>query len=237
MSMHRQMAQMMRAPAAPPGGIITEGLINRWALDEGSGTDIYDSVGGVNGTIVNPANNWAGGRGVDLNGTDQYITLDAGVIIPISSSTAYSVCLWWKFITPQLAYQCPLNFSTNTSKSVLTIISTNASYGDFWFYFGSDPVSSQGQRIDPLTNPPGDRWVFTVFTCVGEFTDRNTGIYMDSVSSSLTTVGTQAGTANNNRIGVNGSSANPFKGSLEDIRIYDRILSQVEIDSIFAGTG
>ncbi|MFA7201444.1 MAG: LamG domain-containing protein, partial [Candidatus Paceibacterota bacterium] len=209
------------------------GLVGYWTFDEGSGTTAYDRSGkGNNGTLTNSPT-WQTGsnckRGNCLSfvggASNQYVNCGANLQI---TSSQYTVSGWVKipstapdstrhaFVRMGSSYPsfCP-SFS-NTQKPLMYLNGSNYRYGS------SDVRNNQ--------------WSFFSFVVVGnQISDvLNAKIYLNGVIESAwaTSIGATP-------IVPDGScsiGSEYFDGFVDDIRIYNRALSEREILSIYNST-
>lgn len=89
-----------------------------------------------------------------------------------------------------------------------------------------------------IVRPSADAWHHIVITFDSSSVNNDPIIYVDGVSASVTEISTPVGTANTNSdpyiIGNRGSDkARCWAGYIDDFRIYNRILTQAEVTSLY----
>lgn len=223
------------APAVSSGITnTTAGLIGWWTFDDGSGTTATDSSGsGFNGTLegaVLPA--WTNGNigtgALFFNGTNASVNLGQQVRQALSFTNAlgFTVTAWIK-ATMNRGSSTAMNVlgsaQQSTDRMVMQIIPSGNQLVNAVYNGSYNSKTASGFRS---TN----EWVFcsmiwsnatTVFAWTNAVIVTVTGVNPSSTST--------AGT----RIGDTSAVANPFQGSIDDVRIYNRPLSFGEITNIF----
>lgn len=197
------------------------GLVGYWPMDEGSGTETYDaSANGNNGTLVgNPA--WATGKvgsAVTFNGTSQYADLgDASAL----QNSVMTVEAWIK--TSQ----------TSGSMEILnkdSAFDMEVNYSSLAIY---DP--SSGNVCSSGVNVADGNWHQIVVSYNGGVTN-GTVIYIDGVQKATCTWKPQNQTADLT-VGAaysGGSISGGFNGTIDQIKIFNRILSPQEVAAEYA---
>jgi len=216
------------------------GLVLYLTFDEGSGNIAYDYSGnGNNGTLYNGTNICGGidacplwvdgkfGKALQFDGVDDY------VLIPHSSSlnldgytNSYSIEFWVK---------APVQSTTG-----FRIM-------EKWNGVGGYPFSFQGNTnyflfsIYDGTNFP-KVYIYNTFdnswhhyVAVVDQSTHQLKIYKDGVLANLTTNTVTSSTANTHpiRIGNNYNGDRPFNGTIDEVRIYNRSLTDDEIKFLY----
>jgi hypothetical protein len=225
------------------GGQVTNGLYAYWPFNEGAGTVTTDaSGGGNNGTLTNfnstATSGWVtdstvGGTVLSFDGVDDYVT------VPYSSN---------------------LNLTTGVTLSAW-VKTTQTNRGDIITrYKPASPFPGYGLVMDPGT--PGCTTPGTIGMWVGDMTnyyvcstavvnDGNwhlvTGtydgttvkIYIDG-NGAPNVSGTRTNSLNETvtplYIGNNSNLDRPFAGSIDNARVYNRVLTDAEVTSMFNGS-
>lgn len=211
---------------------VDSGLVGRWPLDEGAGNTTADIAGSNPGTLVNgPA--WVVGKvgnALQFNASDDGNDAnDPRVLI----GRTFNVNL-------------PFTFSAWINPS---------SFADYRAIFSKrDSASASGMRFDiglsPSTGrvylysaasyllfnygPPLNAWTHLAVT----FTSSGTKLYVNGILNQTLgafTLGTN--TTAQTAIGVAANSDDPYKGLIDDVRIYGQELSAADIQTVFADTG
>ena len=232
----------------------TGGLVAHWDMN-GNADDT--SGGGHNGTMYNvtPAVGMDGvmGHGLYFNGTNSLITVPYS---PAFNVSALSIC----------AVVYPQGFYTGTcqSNTILERGSTGPGTGNFYFYYGDKPgdnydcysvdTTVEVFKMDANGFPFASITEFnytphvqenTWYTVVVTFNDTTFKTYINGVLKSsvdMLSPGTPMGT---NTDGINigfdafDSAAGypyPFKGIIDDIKLFSKALTQTEVDSYSVST-
>ncbi|MEK7562841.1 MAG: LamG-like jellyroll fold domain-containing protein, partial [Patescibacteria group bacterium] len=226
---------------------LNDGLVGYWKLDETSVVRAADASGyGNSGTLVSgptisstvAPTNFTNARSVSFDGTDDYVHV--GTSFPLFlKTTPITISAWIK----------PASFSA----SVGTIVGR-------WSYLVSPgwvlAVDSTGKLFFIETDSQGNnyfyatgnqtlaanKWYHVVVAYNGNVAASGIQTYVNGVADTMTptTLGTADPgvlAATNLEIGRRGgtSSAVPFSGNIDDVRIYNRALSPAEIAALAAG--
>jgi len=203
---------------------IDEGLIAYWRFNEGQGTLAHDdSVNGYNGTIVGAT--WIDGisnKALDFDGIGDYVnTTNFGLQAPLTIS------VWVK---------------TRGSSQSQTIFGRNWRYIGVYHYqhwlflthnnyvaFGDRPYGVADDWVistQPLEN---NQWYHIVVT---RASSSDIKIYINGVldnSGSTSTIGNHDTPY---RIGTINTGHYPFNGVIDELRIYDLVLSEDQIEHL-----
>jgi hypothetical protein len=213
-------------------GLGTTGLVGYWKLDETAGTTAADSSGNGNAgtwasgasatTSVPAAITFSDPRAIALDGTaNGYVTL--GTNNMPANNAPQSIALWFKGSTNG-ANQNFLVMANPTSASAVQL-GFRGSNLIAWNWGGNTLVSTAA--------PSNNAWHHVVYTYDGE----SDSIYVDGVlKATSTTAPHQTGTPTVGYLGTYSPGNEMFTGSLDDVRVYTRALSTVEI-SILSGGG
>ncbi|MCJ7777332.1 MAG: LamG domain-containing protein, partial [Sedimentisphaerales bacterium] len=210
-------------------------LIGWWKFDEGSGTIAADSSGnGHNGTI-NGGATWAAGQldgALRFDGTDDYV--NCGLInINTAVTGGMTVCAWinkpaggdMKFCTNrQVAEDAGGGFTCAIYNNRLEMDFENA-------------TSRNLNRDTDGPTIPANTWVHVAWVyddVANTFSEYHNGVLADSSTENVSVgVSTQAF-----RIGANSPGLDHYvNGLIDDLRIYNHTLSQVEIQQAMLGWG
>ncbi len=202
----------------------TSGLVSHWELDEGGGLVVNDIVGGNNGTVSGAT--WMGHE-LSFDGIDDYI-LAANPSLALKPSSQVAISVWIK------------------STAMDTKGGEVASMGD-----------SYGLRVKPDGNMlffyyNGIKWRGVATTgsnvldgewhhIVGLKTSSALQVYIDGVlKEGLNNTGTITYTLGTDFfVGRHGNAEifYDFNGIINNVRIYDRILSAQEIEELYNTSG
>lgn len=216
---------------------ITDGLLLWYKINEGSGSTATDSAGSNDGTITGAS--WTttaktGGQALDFDGTDDHIdmgtnfgptgsddrTYTCWIQVPSGSQESADHSIWGYadgggeihhgFLrgTSKLAYQC-----RNTSGANSTDVETANTYNDGNWHFFVCKFDGTNDQIE---------------VDVDAGSDTDSTAFADSVA---TTSNTYVGARN-----IGGSEDDPIDAIIDDYRIYNRVLSDGEIQTIYDNT-
>ena len=219
-------------PSIPTGG-----LVGYWKLDETSGTSAADSSGGGNtGTLTNgPV--WAtGGRdsgALTFDGVDDYVNL--GTSTSLAGGAAVTVSAWVKPTGSNGEIIARRDVSQTFMSWELLIAGGKAKFTN---------MTSSGYNPDytVTSNATISTGVWTHIAGVYTNADGVLRIYVNGVADGTTngsgTISSAAGVKTYMGAYSNGSSAptNPFAGTIDDVRVYNRALSPQEIWQLYNGT-
>ena len=194
--------------AAPPS---VASLIAAYGFSEGTGTTTADASGNGNtGTLVNGVA-WAAGGKLSFDGIDDRVNIGTGVGV----STALTLEAWIYIATAPNTAQVILAKSTNYT---LQITSPDVGLWVLRFYNGSS--------FNDSTYLPLNTWTHVAVTV-----DGMVRFYVNGVLSSSAAGAVGATNANVAWIGWydGGSAVHQWKGSLDDVRIYNHVLTVAEI--------
>jgi hypothetical protein len=196
---------------------VQEGLIHLWALDETGGTIATDSVGGWHLETVGGATLGASGvqgRAVLLDGTDDFLRSAAGTTSFLTSD--FTVSFWAK-LGSYAGKPGLLQFRNGTKMDFVLTLDYRAPVVTLFANTGTARASG----VAPLEDH-----AWHLFTAVRQGSDA--AIYVDdaliaSGSGTLASTG-----ANVFTLGLD-DATHFFGGSIDDVAIYNRALSPVEI--------
>jgi fibronectin type 3 domain-containing protein/regulation of enolase protein 1 (concanavalin A-like superfamily) len=196
------------------------------AFNESSGTTAADTSGlGYNGTLVNGPVFSTGtvGNAVNLDGTNDHVTLPSGVV---SGMTAFTASVWVK---PDTVTNWARVFDFGTGINVYMFLAPqNPGNGKVRFAITTTGWPGE-QKIDGQSALAAGIWSHVVVTWSG-----NTGIlYVNGVevgrNSAMTLNPSSLGTTTQNYLGRSQFADPYFDGLIDDFRIYTRALSPTEI--------
>ena len=212
------------------------GLTAHWKFDEGSGQTAADSAGSNDGTLGTTAGvdsgdpAWvcvAGGSALNFDGSDDEVRLST---VTIGDSAAWKISAWIK-IGADTADQRAIYSEGLTSATEYLFLYVDDSTNNARWY--SVNTAGDWTKIDGSINVEDDQWHLVTMVQRSK-TDRE--LYVDANSDGTDTQ--DAGTLNFNTSSIGYLRtdwvADPFKGSIEDVRIYDYALSQSEITALAA---
>jgi hypothetical protein len=222
-------------------------LIAWYKLNDGSGTTAADSsVNGNNGTLIgNPQ--WVAGQ---IDGALQFTGnnyVDLGNNPVFNPSGSFSITLW-AYITDWSQEWSHVMVSRRGEWGIGWQLRRNGAYWGLGavdgICFTTGGVGNFGTGINDTptdTAPPLNQWIHIAAVC--EIMNNTKRIYLDGVEQVVynTYPGTVNPSTHNVYIGARANNDNTsqeafFSGMLDDVRIYDKALSQAEIASIKDGS-
>jgi len=198
-------------------------LVAHWKLDDGSGTTALDSSGNGNDGTLNGGATWVDGQfgsAIQFNGSDSYV---AASHIPFDNRN-FTVTLW---ANPALGGDQNV-FSQDgggdSGRMHLRITGGGTVRMGYW-----------NNDLDSPTALQANNWYFLTF--VHDVENANRRIYIDGVQDAEDSGGAFIGTSGDTIIGSQFGTGQWFMGIIDDVRIYSRALSDVEILGVMAGSG
>jgi hypothetical protein len=214
---------------------LTDGLVGYWKMDEAVGTydddsnydDAIDSSGSGNtGSAAGSASTTAGkfGNGGGFDGYNDYINV--GNDSSLSLSGAMSICTW------MYAVDIPAGdenlIVTNWSGSELHYGFSAAESNELAFYWS--PNGSDFEVHETYTDVVSeDQWYHV---CAVRVNEDNVKIYVDGAEMPVTSGGDYSipSSAGDTTISEN---TDAWEGQLDELRIYNRALSPVEVRALY----
>lgn len=204
-------------PAPDPG---TPGLqgVNAYKFDEGSGSTATDSVGDADAALTNAE--WvdgAAGGGLSFSGNG---VADTGASL-VDTAGSYSVSAWAKLDEAGGAFQTVVSQDTGSHS------------GFFLQYSGQDQrwaMSFVGLRALSPEKPEPGRWYH--LTGVRDAQAGTLELFVDGKqvdSKNACSAGESSGNTVIGRGQYGGQNVDFLRGDVDDVRIYDRALSDAEI--------
>lgn len=213
---------------------LTNGLVAWWKLDEGIGTTTKDSSGhNISGSLVNSPT-WTAGRiggGLQFNGTTNYVS---GSNIAVTGSI--TLCAWMKCNWPSAKYRpiVSINYGQFAGVGLVTTGGNDMDWGTLGFLLvgnGWQPATHFPRSNANYGNLTSGSWHHVA----GVMTPTSNQIYLDGVALPISSSITSSIVAQTNVFTLGGSPiTNDWNdGALDDVRIYNRALSQTEINQIY----
>jgi hypothetical protein len=219
-----------------PTATTASGLVAHWEFDEGSGQTAADSSGtGNNGTLgttggVESADpTWAcvsGGNALNFDGVDdQVLAPDYDVLSTISIST----WIKWDVVGASEGIISKRTDSEVAGNWALRGDNTTPGYLEWMVWSGLDSSES---LLTSTAITPGV-WTHVALTFNASTNAAN--FYIDGAPNSSGTISNNlANTPQPIVIGWSGQNVQFFDGSIDDMRIYNRVLSPAEISALAA---
>jgi len=217
---------------------VSAGLIAHWEFDEGSGTIARDSSGnGYDGTLQGDPQ-WVAGMvgsgALSLDGTDGLV--EVGHDASLSLTDTLTITAWvrvhnlstYYFLvckqpsgTARDNYPGNYEFRTEVNSGALQFGHQETEGEQYTFYTSDSPIAVEQWHHVAVTVTRGDLVEF----------------YIDGVAAGSSEQSTNFGVLNDEpvRIGGRKDGYSFFNGILDDIRLYDRALSAIQIQKLFEG--
>ena len=197
----------------------TKGLVAHWKFDDGSGTTAVDSAGSNNGTL-NGGPNWSAGMingALSFDGVDDYVV--AAPLDPLMSDTLTMQA--WVRTSEYAAIWNP-------------VLTQNAGGNGYYFYVSSGRPAfyivagaTYVQVISPDAINPNE-WHQVAGTNDGF----NLKLYIDGRFKDSDDSTGFSGVSGNVYIGCEPTSSLYYNGLIDDVRIYDRAVSESEFQDM-----
>jgi len=202
-----------------------QGLVARWQFDEGSGTTAKDSAG-INDGTLHGSPTWAEGLtdgALSFDGSDDYVELSA---IPALTSDNMTIEAWIRLEGPPGPWY--------------PIVTQHfaATYNGYYFYVNQGkPTFSLVTNLafirlvcpDAISN---DQWYHIAGTNDGA----NMKIYVNGLLKATLSSTGASGVDNDAMIGFDDVASTYFEGLIDDVRIYNRALTDEELQGLSNAT-
>ncbi|OGD30828.1 hypothetical protein A2833_01375 [Candidatus Azambacteria bacterium RIFCSPHIGHO2_01_FULL_44_55] len=229
-------------PAALTG--TGSGLVGYWKFDEGSGTVAADSSGNANnGTLLNgPA--WTQGKingALSFDGSDDYVNMGNASALRFENTNPFTLSAWYKFNVTSFGAgdDQGLIAKENTGGSLpgykLAIEADAAN--DPWSFIMRD-INSRRLEVQ-FPRPNNTDWHYISVIYDGSSNASGVSVYIDGMSQPKTVITNtlSVSIANSSPFLVGQFFGDYFDGSIDEVRVYNRALSVVEITEIFNAAG
>jgi hypothetical protein len=203
-----------------------------WKMTDGSGTTVTATVG-PNGTTDASWVTGASGSGyaLEFNGTSSDASSSSSVTYSVNK---ISISLWAYFddtTSTRVLVENGNPYYTSVGGLIIFVDSGN-------LYVSCNGDSTNTVRSEYCAAPATGGWKHIVALIDGSTATANTDIYIDGSSQSTTVaVNTHSGTSNfatgTLYVGARGGSSLFLDGRIDDLRIYNRLLSGSEITAIY----
>ncbi len=203
-------------------GAADPSLVGWWTFDEGSGTIAYDSSGQGHDGTLRGGPTWSMGRidgALDFDGKDDYVEVGS---VGVSGAAPRTVVGWVKADTAATAGGTSVfGFVPDGSIEGTYFDVEVDDKGNYVAHIGGyqwtlGPVDTQWHHVGGSYDGAAGAWYLD-----GEFVDGTEG---------------ELGTIDQVRIGGRLSNGRHFAGLIDDVRIYNRVLTEAEIQAVVAGT-
>ena len=213
-----------------------EGLVGYWRFDESTGTTAADSAGGDNdGTLVGTEIGWAEGRFGGALSMWSTTESTEGVEFPTTGMSVNSgtVSMWGLLSDPQPETSGRYFFGHTTDPRFNNRIQIYMQEGTTPSRLLDIGLGSNHAHDVDIMELPMEEWLHVALT----WDNGNYAVYVDGEEVSGGTYAGLGAFHPTAAIGNDGSTApyEPFAGLLDEVKIYDRALSAVEVLSAMQG--
>ncbi len=218
---------------------IPSGAIGYWKFDETSGTTAADSMGFNPGTLTNGPTFAAGikGNAVSLDGVNDFV--DMGSAASLDNLPQTSACAWINgpASQPTGSYQGILNKTDSAGQNGYSLY-VGDQRGGAALEFGST-TRNNGYREDADLIPP-NTWTHICSTWDGTNGASALKIYVNGTEQTTGLDYDYAGSGNisdaSYNLVVGGTSGSSFTGLVDEVVLYNRVLSPTEISQVMSAT-
>jgi hypothetical protein len=214
---------LTRAAAAGPAG-----LVGYWTFDEGEGTIAHDSSGnGLDGTLRGSPNWVAGavGGALDFDGSSDYVEIPDSPLLSLTNQI--TIAAWTHMRTNasgEMAILSKGGWGANDLPYELTEENGAVIFWQFYDNEGRDTCS-------PASPPPGE-WHHIAATYDGQVFK----CYVDGVlGEQFAYAGQMPKNTASVTIGRRSRGGTFFNGMIDDVQLWERALSEVEVGKIMTG--
>ncbi|MCG8370171.1 MAG: Ig-like domain-containing protein, partial [Proteobacteria bacterium] len=204
---------------------------SHWPLDEGSGTQAADTVGGNDGTVLGAV--WGpgvAGSSLVFDGSDDYVSIADSPSLDFSSFGGASVALWARPGRLGAADEQTLygHWNGSSAQRPLQIL---LGQDDRWQCRSNHSDGS----VNSVSQARLDEWVHVA--CV--WSPAGLTVYVDGVAEATDSAvqGQLDGNNGTHTIGArekSGTLSQFFAGSLDEVRLYDRSLAAGEVFAVYS---
>jgi parallel beta-helix repeat protein len=210
-------------------------LVGWWKFDETSGTTATDSSGSGNHGVLKGSPEWVSGRmngAVKLRGVNDYIDLPISSLLETLDDATLAIWVNWSDLGS--VWSRIIDFGIDQS-TCFYVTPASGEGGRLWADIVVNGI--QTPLVAPKGFPAGDWHHLAVV--VGDKSAKTLRVYVDgevvACSYSLWIL-SELGSSTGGWLGRSHFATDPyFNGSLDDFRIYNRMLSQVEIQQLVGG--
>ncbi|MHC4394471.1 MAG: LamG-like jellyroll fold domain-containing protein [Planctomycetota bacterium] len=203
-----------------------------WQFEEGTGGTAYDSSGKGNGGTLIGEPNWVVGKvgdhALDFNGVGDYV--DMADTVKNYLGTSYTVSAWIKANTITGVHAIAVYRRSVSDIGYQILFQLDYNNADVRFIVGSLGNNAVAYYPNALTT---DTW----YHVAGVREGNTLNVYVNAVSGASDSRTFGVISADNLKIGVLHCCGTPltsyFDGTIDDVRIYDRVLSAGEILALY----
>lgn len=216
------------------GGSITNGLVGWWRMDGNADAATGSANGTLNNVTSSIGQNGSANGALNFNTTASYMNVPSNVALNVGST--FTISAWIK--PTEITGNRYGIFSTRLNNAAgswqLEIGQGNGSTNGW----GRVAVSGVGTWIvnSPNDAVAADAWQHLVYVKPNDASVGTVYVNGSAISSTVASI-TYPITDNTDafRIGQGTSNTQSFRGEMDDVRFYNRALSNAEVASLFSG--
>lgn len=221
------------APAsAVPNAFAPTGMVARLAFDDNTAND--SSGYGNHGTLVNGASvitDAQRGKVLSLDGTDDYVDLGNGASLNLSDNNQVTITAWVK---PASSKNHNTILSKGEWKEAYALVIKGDTTPDDLLWTGNDTSVFSGAGVSLNT------WTHVAVVINNDLTTfylngQVSGVANQDRGNAIDNTATQVSIGREQYAGSMPAGRWFFNGQLDDVRIYERVLSEAEIQSAMVG--
>jgi len=206
------------------------GLIGYWSMDEGTGSRVEDLSPYQYSAVFAIYPSWTldskSGYALDFDGVDDYIYVPSNPsLYNVDVGDVRSFSMWFK-AGPQTGHDGYILWKEGSCIGWRFYLQTD---GDIRFLFntGTGCTSYSSHLIEAVGSYDDNEWhhIFGIIDRVNNIMK----LYVDGNLIGSKTVNTNPGAGGSFRIGTNWDNSNPFDGIIDEVKIWNRALSESEI--------
>lgn len=217
---------------------LVNGLVAYYPMEESGSTVLHDGALTNLGQVYCSWNGsgQVGSDALTFDGVDDYVSFDSQ-IVPDDTRKPFTISVWVKVASSKSGFVVGQRDNGDDGDfEGSRLFLQDSSSGDSGYLFED---SSNNRLTLTFTGPSSGVWTHIAVTYDGSQDANNVRVYVDGTSRS-TSVGNNdsisptMGCPDNTTLGARDadSPGNYFEGELDDVRIYDRVLSKSEIQTI-----
>ncbi|GAA0318125.1 hypothetical protein NE235_06615 [Actinoallomurus spadix] len=212
------------------------GPVGRWTLDETGGVDLADSGGGDTATLTGGMPGVPGrvDQALRLTGNGDHATTASAAV---HTDKSFTVAVWVRLTDAS-------HYSTAVSQSGGSFSGFQLYYSPSyktWVFNRHSTDADGATNVPVVADAPAVLNVWTHLTGVYDGPTRQMSFYVNgapqSGRASVPSPWDATGPLQIGRVLAKGAFSDPFEGDLDDIRVYDRVVSGTEPDAIDGSTG
>ncbi len=217
-------------------------LVGYWPMDFNNATGVYDNstyenFGTASGAVFNSSGYYGGAMTFD--GVNDYINISYNSNFDFDTTDSFSISQWIKLKSGG-AGEVISKTLTNTSLTgyLWYIDNTNNKVN---FFLISNNGATKRIFVNSNTALTDESWTHVVTTYNGNGLASGVAIYINGVSSAVTVTndalaGASIKSTQSLNIGDRVNRNNPFSGSIDEVMLFDRVLSTTEISALYNNT-